>query len=577
MKRRQGAICSLVILLALSTVAYAAIRFEVTVDRRTISLGESAQLNLSFYGTQNVSAPDIGKIEGFQVRYLGPSTRMSIINGQVSTSITHIYTLIPLKTGTFTIDPISVSYQGETLTSEPIIIEVVSGRPGSQIQTPKSDSRQETIPQEQLKDRIFLTIEADKTHLYVNEVVPLSIKLYIDSLAVRDIQYPRFEHEGFYVGEFDRPQQYREGIGGITYDVIEFNTQIFAVRPGKLSLGPAQIDCNLIVRKQRRHRRSAFDDDFFSSFFDDDIFDRFFGLYEAYPFQVTSLPLKITVLPLPQENKPSNFKGAVGSFQLEVEVSPKEIRAGDPVTLKMTVRGRGNFDTVSSPILDSEEGFKIYQPQVKQEDSVKVFEQVLIPESETISEIPRVSFSFFNPETETYHTLTKGPFPITVTKPEGGELKIVDIPQAVTRIPEKEPLGRDIVYIKESPGTLQPIGTYLYKKLVFWFYQMAVFGIFIFLIIFHKHQERLKTDERYARRLAAPAKARKGIVYARQLLTQEKSGEFFDVVHRTIREYLADKLHLPQGRITVEAVKKILSTKNVEEGIFYQKYLPLQF
>ena len=84
------------------------IDFEVTVDRPRVSLGNSTQLNLTFHGTQDVSAPDLPDIVGFNWQYLGPSTRMSVVNGKVSSSITHIYTLLPLKVGKFEIPSFSL-------------------------------------------------------------------------------------------------------------------------------------------------------------------------------------------------------------------------------------------------------------------------------------------------------------------------------------------------------------------------------------------------------------------------------------------------------------------------------------
>lgn len=564
------------------------IQFEVTVDSKTVSLGESLQLNLSFHGTQSVSAPDISEIEGFQVRYVGPSTRMSIVNSRVTTSVTHIYTLIPLKAGKFEIGPFSVALEGKTFTSKSLTIEVLSGPSPPAGRTREPSVGQETISEEQLKDRIFLTIEAGKSNPFVNESVSLSIKLYINRLGVRDIQYPKFEQEGLSIKEFGQPRQYRQSIGGIVYDVIEFNTSMFAVRPGELSLGPAQVDCNLVVRKQQRRRRTPFDDDFFGGFFGDDIFDDFFGRYQAYSFQVVSAPLTINVQPLPFEGKPPGFKGAIGDFRFQAEASPKEVKAGDPITVTMIVSGEGNFDTVSSPVLDSKEGFKVYQPQAKQSQAAKVFEQVLIPQSEAVTEIPKINFSFFNPQTGEYRSLTQGPFPISVAKPEGGELKIVEIPQAVTKQALEELLGRDIVYIKESPGRLKRTDQYRYQRVGFWLYHLVILITFSGLATFRKHQEKLKTDERYARRLQAPAKARKGISEAQRFLGQEKSGEFFDCIHKTLIGYLADKLHLPAGGVNIDAVKEILGTKNIDGEILDKltnifsacdmaRYAPLEF
>ena len=564
----KKSIIALLLLVVLDGAVLASdIQFEATVDRKTVSLGESLQLSLSFHGVQNVSPPDLGEIDGFQVQYLGPSTRMSIVNGKVSTSITHIYTLIPLKTGSFEVGPFSVVLNGKTFTSQALRIQVLSGAAPPKRGTQGPGVSQKAIREEQLKDRIFLRIEPGKLQPYVNESVPLSIKLYINRLAVRDIQYPKFEHEGFSIKEFGQPKQYRQAIGGIVYNVIEFNTSMFAVRPGELTLGPAKIDCNLVVRKKQSRRRTPFDDDFFGNIFGKNVFDDFFGRYKTYPFQATSPALTVHVQSLPDEGKPANFKGAIGDFRLEAKVSPKKVKAGDPITLTMTISGTGNFDTVSSPVLDSKEGFKVYEPEAKQGEASKVFEQAIIPQSEAITEIPKITFSFFNPQTGKYRSLTQGPFPISVAKPGGSELKIVEIPRAVTRTAKKELLGRDIVYIKESPGKLKRTGKYLYQRVGFWLYHLIALIIFITLVTFYKHQEKLKTDERYARRLQAPAKARKGIREAQGFLAKEKSGEFFDCVHKTLIGYMADKLHLPAGGITIEAVKEILGAKNIDGEI----------
>ena len=56
-------------------------------------------------------APDIGSIDGLEMRYVGPSTMMTVINGQVSSSITHMYSVQPLRIGKFQIGPFSFKYK----------------------------------------------------------------------------------------------------------------------------------------------------------------------------------------------------------------------------------------------------------------------------------------------------------------------------------------------------------------------------------------------------------------------------------------------------------------------------------
>lgn len=538
----------------------APVNFELSVSQTQVSLGESTQLNLSFSGSQNISISDLPQIDGFDVQYIGPSSSVSIVNGAVSSSITHIYRLSPLKTGEFKIGPLSVQYKGETLTSNFVTVTVVSGSSGHSGVTQPAEVNEQT-----LNDRIFLTMETGKRKFYLNEAVPLTIKLYINRLSMQNVEYPQITQEGFSIDSFGKPRQYRESVRGVVYDIVEFTTRIYGIKSGEAFLCPATLNCSVITQSRSRRRPSrggAFDD-----FFDDDFFGGFFG-----PRQISSLTLKSTevpvvVLPLPEDGKPKDFKGAVGNFSLEVEANPKEVQAGDPVTLKMSISGKGNFDTVTSPFLESVKDFKVYDPQVKQQAGEKMFEQVLMPETESVNNIPAVTFSFFDSEQEKYQTLSHEPIPIKVVKSKQEELKIVENHTAVTPVQVKEELGRDIIYIKERPGRMRRQGVFLYKRTEFLSLNFLPLAGLIFALIIYKKREKLRTDVRYARGLAAPKKAKKGIVHIRRVLNENKPAEFFDLVFKTTRQYLADKFHLPLGAVTVETMAEIFKQKNLSPDI----------
>jgi len=567
------------------------IKFEVSVDRDKVSLGQSVKLNFSFYGVQSIPAPEAPQIESFQTRYLGPSTRVSIINGKASTSITHIYTLLPFKTGAFTIGPFTVNYKGDVYTSKPIKLEVVEG-PVEEL--PWSLDRE---GQAELKDRIFLVLEVEKTNVYLNEIIPATVKLYMQNLTVRDIQYPQFKREGFSMEEFQEPKQYQQVIGkvlgGVLYDVIEFKTNIFGIKTGKFMLGPAQLSCNLIVKRERGARQRSRAKDFFGGFFDDffsaEPFEEFFGGYEAYPLTLESAQIPITVIGLPQEAKPVEFDGAIGDFKFELEAGPQELRVGDPITLRVIIEGQGNFNTVRSPQLSSQEGFKVYEPEVTLKENKKIFEQVLIPTTENVQTIPVIKFSFFNPKKESYETITKGAIAIKVIKPQKEEgFRMVGLPGVELEPLKEEILGRDIAYIKESPGKLKRKGAYLYKNKGFLLFQTLPLLVLITLLVTHKKRERLKTDIPYARWLHAPKKAKKSFNKAKALLESNNAHDFYEVIFKTVQEYLGDKLHLPTGGITSSIVDEILKPKGVGQEILtilrdifaecdMARYAPLEF
>lgn len=551
-RRLKGFVLGLALVFYALSFAFAKeLNFEATVNSNKVSLGSSLQMALSFSNAQNMPAPELPEIDGFQSRYLGPSTMMSIVNGKVSGSITHNYVLLPTKTGAFKLGPFKFEYNGDKYTSNQLNVEVLEGQAQSSVQ-PES---QPAPGINDLSDRVFIVMQAKKDKAYLNEAIPLTVKLFVNRLAVRDIQYPEFGHEGFSAGAFDKPNQYQEIRNGLSFDVIEFNTSIFGLRPGEFKLGPAHLKCSLIVQNQARRRA--------------DIFDDFFGRYETYPLDLKSGDIAFTVLPLPQENKPVNFSGALGNFDLEATAAPSEVKLGDPITLKMVVSGEGNFSTVTAPRLKSENGFKVYEPQVKQEDGKKWFEQIIMPMNLEIKEIPAVSFNFFDIQTGQYKTISRGPFPVTILKPEKEEeTRVVENKQlAPAAIVKEEKLGRDIIYIKDNLGRLRNKNAYLYKNKIFLAFQAIPFLLYLIISMIYAKKKRLETDVRYARGLLAPRKAQEGIRQAKKYLDKDEGRKFCDILFLTMQEYLGDKFHLSSKGITISVIDDHLRKEGLPEEV----------
>src|SRR3989339_2072663 len=537
------------------------INFEIEVESARISLGDTTTLNLTFNDTQNIPVFNVPLIDGLGVRYQGPATRVSIVNGQMSSSITHIYSLFPAKAGRYTLGPWKFDYHGDTYTSGTVILEVVQGQ--VQKNTPSGSSEQDILSD--VNDKVFLVIQPKKNKLYINEVAALTIKLYVREVGVTDIQFPTLTHDGFFVSEFQQPRQYQEVLGDIQYEVIELNAAFFGLKPQEARLGPAQLQCNLIIRKQRR--RDGFTN--FDDFFDSSVIDDFFGSYRKQPIILKSADIPITVTNLPEEGKPENYSGAVGNFDFDVSASPQEVKVGDPITLKGMIRGNGNLNTVTVPQCKAQDNLKVYEPQVKQEKESKSFTQVIIPLDEKIRELPLLTFHFFNPETARYESITKGPFPLKVTKlDKQEELKVVEALQqlnATSRSVEK--LGRDIVYIKTSMGKVMKKGSFLYKNKLFLTAQFAPFLCFILFSVWRARNRKLRTDIRYARALSAPRKAREGIRKAEQLLAKTDKIGYFDAVFQTLQEYLGDYFHLPSQGITISVIDEISRHQSIPQDI----------
>jgi len=467
------------------------ISFEATIDRDNIEIGSTFRLRLTTRGTQSTAAVQLPNFDGFESQYLATSSRSFNDNGEKSQSTTTIYNLYPTKVGIFQIPSFTATINGRGYSTKPITVNVVAvgttHSPGAQKGKTKSNS---------LSDRIFVVMGLPKNTVYLNEQIPVTIRLFVNNVPVEYYHDPIFEHVGFSLGKYKKEKGYQQTINGIAYQVVEFKIFVSPTRIGDLTLGPTKQKC-LIVFKQQSRR--------------DDLISRFFDTSVRRNVILESSELNVKILPLPEEGKPKDFSGAVGEFDFTASVNPATIKVGDPVTVRMRVSNEGSLSAVTMPAFskkeENEQNFKFYDPIISEVAGAKVLEQVIIPTTEKVKELPEINFSYFDTIENRYKTITRGPFPLSVTAlAEGEELKVVGLSRekVLRGLMSKESLGQGIVFIKDHPGSFQPIGFQLYKNPIF----LSVLGILIFawamfLAAYH-FTHKIKTDVKFARRLQAP-------------------------------------------------------------------------
>ena len=369
---------------------------SATLSSATTTLGEPVELYITILGTQKASAPQV-RVEGVSVQYNGASTQIQMNNFDVTRSIKHTYTVLPQKEGTFTIPSLAIDADGKKLATQPLTLTVsnASGAGNAGGQENKFAFSEWVLP---------------KATAYVGEAIPVELRVYVASQIRWDIhQMPSLSGEGFTVATLPKPAIQKITKDGREYDLVVFKTAITPVKAGKLTL-PAMDVNTVMVLPQKRGQRARLPDGL-PDVFNDPFFSSAFGQQQQ---QVTIRPdaVELEIKPLPLEGKPKDFSGAVGQFTLETKAAPLRVRAGDPVTITAVVKGIGSFDRMNAPAVAEEPGWRIYPPSGKfqAEDAVgisgaKTFEIAAIPETEK-TELPTMAFSFFNPSTEKYETLT---------------------------------------------------------------------------------------------------------------------------------------------------------------------------
>lgn len=554
-RRHVAALLLLAPLLVSATPGRADVSVRATVSPQHAQVGEPLTLSIEISGAQNVPAAALGNIDGFDIQYVGPSTQISIVNGQMNASVQHRYSLLPMRQGHFTLGPFSIDYQGKRYQTAAIGVDIVgAGQPPAQGQAPLGQAPAHADAAQQAAGNsgaLRLRLSAARPELYLHEKLPVDVTLYVGPIRVADVQFPALPADGLSVDKFPQPSQHQETIDGQTFQVVHFQTTVIPLRAGSLTVGPAALQLNVLNRR----RDQAFNDTFFDRFFQDDPFA------QRRPLELHSDPLTLNVLPLPDQGKPAGFSGAVGTFTMQVTAGPTELTAGDPVTVHMTLNGSGNLADAGAPELSSADGFRTYEPHAAKTegDSANVnksYEQVLIPNDATVQAIPAVRFSYFDPQQRRYQTLESQSIALVVRPPKSApQAEVVVGGVAASHAAPEEKLGRDIVYIKDDPGRLLARRGPAYRSTIFIFWQPVPLALFAAAVWYDRRRQRLSGDVRYARFSRAGKHARRGLAAAEQALAQGDRQRFYDAVSRTMQEYLAAKLDLPPGGIDLQAVR----------------------
>lgn len=565
--------------LALPAIVHAEeISVQARVNRRQVPLNGRLHFSLQINGTQNVQAPDL-RLDGFTAQYLGPSTQIAIVNGRTSTSITHTYLLTPQREGAVTIGPLGVQVNGKTFQTDPIHVEVLPPAPVTSqggwagIQAP-ADEQRESQP---LDEALQLQLGVDRRRAYLNQAIPIRLQLLIGGVAVRGIEPPVLQADGFLITPFQQPLQSEVMVSGQPTTLLEFTTVAVPIKTGARSLGPASVNCQIVQRQPARRRAvSPFGRDPFEDLFGgDSLFGEFFGSARLAPVTVHAEPVTIDVLPLPEKGKPTDFTGAVGRFALDATAVPAQVTVGEPVTITMTIEGDGNVESVTPPVLAADASrLKVYEPQTRPDAQGargrphKTFEQVLIPLDASVTEIPRIRFSYFDPDQGRYETLSKGPIPLRVIPaPVQERPTLVTEPQSASRPSQPEALGRDIVYIKEGLGPLRPVGWTWYGSA--WRLLMMVAPAVLLALSewLRRRRQRLAADPGAARASGAMKRALTHFRRARQLRQAGQVRECYDEIFRTVQRYVGDRFNRSSEGLTKAGLEESLRPRGASEEL----------
>jgi hypothetical protein len=376
-----------------------------------------------------------------------------------------------------------------------------------------------------LRGRLFLALKTEVKEAYINEMIPVTVTLYSDRVLVRDLQYPKLYHKDFGREDFGNPIWETETKDGGPHDMVEFKTFFFGTKPGDFILGPAELGCRIFIQSPG---------------------DVFFGPSEEVAVTLRSEQIRLRVVPLPQEDKPHDFNGAVGDFDLSVNVQPREINVGDSVSMRTRISGSGNIESIRCPAATAKEGLEALEPTSNMRDGVKTCEQVFTVLEENIKEMPEITFSFFDPVKKKYRTFKEGPFAIRVAINEtartmlGGNYSEVE--------------AKKIRAVNDLHSNIQRSAVIV----------AIVSAAVLFVVAMQRKKLGTLIDE-YRKRVKRERNARASIREAEKFIDSGESVLFYSAIFRTLQEYLGDMFSLSQGSVTGDIIDNVLKLRAIDD------------
>ena len=530
--------------------------FTATLDRETVAVGESATLSLSFEGGEPKSIPVPPAIPNLQITDQGNSRNISIVNGQMTSSISQRFALTPTQPGNYTIPALKAEVNGQIQTSQPLKLTAV--KPAASV----GGNDGEPLA--------FLKLFVPKKEVFVGEVLSVELQVYIrDGVANAERLLQNLDEfggsplkaEGFSVLKTAHAQRRRARAGNATYSVATLVTALMPVKTGPLTISSIDITLPLQIPQPNQRRRDPFFDPF-----------GMFPQVEERRVALAADTETLTALALPKENVPTNFNGAVGNFSLSLTAGPTNVAMGDPVTVRIQISGRGALDSLSLPEQSAWRDFKTYPPTAKVETTdglglqgTKTFEQVVVPQKDEIKALPPASFSFFDPDQKSYRVLTQPSVPLVVRP--SGSMPAPAMAAAGRGGQDNAPPEQDIVDIKQRLGTMAQITPPLVQQRWFLALQGLPVLAWISALVWRKRADQLANNPRLRRQRYVTHLVHEGLDELRRLAQQNKSDEFFATLFRLLQEQLGERLDLPASAITEAVIEERLRPRAVPETI----------
>ncbi|MBR0167009.1 MAG: BatD family protein [Prevotella sp.] len=534
-----------------------------------VAVGEQFRLTYTV-NTQDVSDFRAGDIpDGLEV-LIGPNRSMQssyqMINGHTSSSssITYTYIVRASKNGTFSIPSAHAVVGGKSIASNTLTIKVSGTAPSNS----SGSSRQRSNDDSEIRDAgsqisgsdLFIKVSANKKRVHEQEPILLTYKVYT-LVGLTSLRGDMPDLKSFYTQEVDLPQQKSfsiETFNGRPYKTTTWSQYVmFPQMTGKLEI--PSITFEGIVVQQNRNI---------------DPFEAFFNGGSGYvevKKKIQAPGIEIQVDPLPE--RPANFSGGVGKFNISAQLDKTEVKANDPVSVRIIVSGTGNLKLIKQPVVNFPKDFDKYEPKITDKTKLTpngiegsmIYDILVVPRHQGKYEIPPIEFTYFDTSANAYKTIKSDSFALDVAK--GSGTGAVNDFSGQTDLQE---LTKDIRYIKTGETRQHSLDDFFFGSTEYLVSIAALALIFISLFVVFRQRAIDNANVTKMRGKKANKVATKRLKKAARLMADNKPGEFYDEVLRALWGYVGDKLNIPVEQLSHDNISQRLSERSVGEETISQ-------
>jgi hypothetical protein len=543
--------------------ASAKVSISVSVEREVMRVGEQNRLAVEMSSDTNYPPnPQVPAVDGLNFYSTGgdnTSMNMTMVGNKMTREFgrTLNFVVVPTREGTFQIQGVTVRQGSEVVVADPIKLTVLkAGAP-----TPTPSAAQRADQQPRAIGGIQLIAEAEKSRAYVGEGVsvryillgPRGMIQHISSFGnLGPALFKRCVVEEVDLGTLRlQPQTY----GGRAVDAVVLRHFIvFPLSAGPVDIDPVSLSVDALSSTRRR------------SFFD-------FSFQQTVRMTVTSMSLHVEVVPLPAEERPEDFNGAVGDFRLEATVDKRELVEGDALSLQVVLAGTGNVRNCPPPTLPDLSGFDQYESTKKEDISVSqggvsgriTYEYVLVPKTISSTEIGAVGFSFFNPGAGRYETISTDPIELTIEERGEGSGDRVLLAAGAGAKREIVMTGEDFRHIEVGVAGAAQERLDLYRRPVYIGLLLTPFLLLGGAAVYARHRRRMEMDPEYSRHRRAPRAARRMLSEARQAVSADDRHAAYAAFSKTLVDYVGDRWSFTAGGMTSQDLGLRLRERGLPE------------